>query len=265
MTRKRTRREVPGGRPASPPAGGPAGGLLELVETAWGAFPRIEALNPAFGPGSLKIKLTLRIRAGTGAPRAAEMLASLAGFLPALSRHRCCGENTLERTFFERGVRTGCALRETDEAVDVAHLVEHAAIDILHFVARMRTCSGVTCGWVSPEDLYDVFVECPEESLGRSCAGIALDLVGCLLQGSRPDPRYLCQIQAARLACDRAGRPLGPSLRGLERTWGPAAVAEAVASLERRGLLSECAASFNFSGGPLLGYAVREDPRRGSS
>jgi len=129
---------------------------------------------------------------------------------------------------------------------------------VQHYIARMRTCSGVTCAWTSPRDRYDIFVECLDETVGRTAAGIAVDLVEDLLAGRRPNPRYLCIIQAARLACDHSGWPIEPRLGPLVSTWGHRLVDEAVADLRMSGFLREITAAFNFSGRPLLSFLPGE-------
>jgi hypothetical protein len=138
--------------------------------------------------------------------------------------------------------------------------VEHVLIDLQHYIARMRTCSGVTCAWTHPRDRYDIFVECVDETVGRTAAGIAVDLVEDLLDGRRPHPMYLCLIQAARLACDHSGWPIGARLGPLAAMWGGRLVDEAVADLHLRGFLREIPVSFNFSGRPLLCF-VRDGGR----
>ena len=168
----------------------------------------------------------------------------------------------MSQSFFEREHRRNCALQEHDDGVDLAHLVEHVMIDIQHFIARMRVCSGVTCARNSPRDRFDIFMECEDETVARTAAGISLDLVEDLLDGLRPDPRYLCLIQIARLAHDHPGRPVNPRLRRIEVTWGRSLVREAVAALRRRGFLREIPVAFNFSGGALLGFNSRESVRR---
>ena len=223
-----------------------------------GEFPRVTPLNPAFIPGLPLLKLGLKIGPDPPCGGATAYIEALSGFLPSLSFHRCCGNNSVKESFFQRHLRRERAMEEHDDAVDLAHLVEHVMIDIQHFIARMRVCSGVTCARNSPRDRFDVFVECQEEIVARAAAGIALDLVEDLLDGLRPDPRYLCLIQLAQLAHDHPGQPVNPRLRALETTWGRRLVREAVVGLRRRGFLSEIPVAFNFSGGALIGFHPRK-------
>jgi hypothetical protein len=250
-------KERHGGSPA-PPAP-----VLEVLEIAHGEYPHVVSLNRDFREGTKKLKLTLRITDPRELPRARDLMETLGEFLPSLSYHRCCGSNSLEETFFERGRRRRCAVEGADEGVDIAHLIEHVIIDVQHFVGRMRICSGVTCAYADPHDCYDVFVESPEESVGRASAVLALNLVGDLLDGFRPDPRYLCVMGLARLARDHAGSPIHVQLESFEATWGAEPVAEAMEFLQGQGFLKECPASINFSGRPLLAYVPEEASENG--
>ena len=235
--------------------GGTAGPVI-VLGVAHGEFPRVSSLHPEFRPGMNRLKATIEIPAEAlrGRPEAGAIAGTLISFLPSLSSHRCCGSLPVERTFFTHGAREGCAARESDPGVDVAHLVEHVTIDLQHFVGRMRICSGVTCGWISPLDRYDIFVECPEEKVGRTCFGVAVDLVNDLLDGLRPDPRWHCLLGLARLARDHAGSPVGPRLDPLRKAWGRRTVSGALEALRRRGFLDDSPASFNFSGERLLAF-----------
>lgn len=244
------------GRDAGSSAAGPP---LSLIELGFGAFPRIDSLNPSFRPGVRKIKLTVRIRAGEDLPAARELLDPLAELLPSLAEHRCCGSNTLRESFFRDGARPGCDMPETDNGVDLAHLIEHAIIDVQHFIARMRICSGVTCAYTEPGDHYDVFVESPGPTVGRTSAVIAVNLMSDLLEGFRPDPAYRCVMSLARLARDHAGLAVEMRLAEMRVAWGDESVTEAIEFLRRQGFLSRAQATFNFSGTPLLAYVPDED------
>jgi hypothetical protein len=214
----------------------------------------VTRLNPSFRPGVPRLRLTLSIAAGGRRTPVAAFLESMSAFLPSLSLHRCCGNNDLQESFFQREQRKGCAVGDADDGVDLAHLLEHVLIDLLHHVGRLKRCSGVTCAWTSPKDRFDVFVESDEEKLGRACAGIGLDLVVDLMEGRALDSRYKCLLEVARLAHDHAGWPIGPRVSPLVRTWGREIVEASIASLEERGFLSRSPSSFNFSGQPLLAY-----------
>jgi hypothetical protein len=228
---------------------------IQVLEVAYGSFPRISALNPEFRDGVPRLKVTLRIsdpEGGTPDPR--QLLAVLREFLPSLGSHRCCGANSLDETFFEAGRRRHCAVEEKDDTVDIAHLIEHVIIDVQHFVGRMRVCSGVTCAYADPRDRYDVFVEAPEEAVGRACAQIAVCLMGEMIAGFRPDPRYLCVLELARLARDYAGQPIRDRTAALAAKWGPGALSDATEFLRSQGYLREIPSAFNFTGNALLGY-----------
>lgn len=236
------------------------GNPIRVLDVGWGAFDHVTRLNPSFRSGVPRLRLTLGITAGGRRTPVPAFLEALSEFLPSLSLHRCCGGNDLQESFFQREQRKRCAVSEADDGVDLAHLLEHVLIDLMHHVGRLNRCSGVTCAWTNPKDRYDVFVESEEEKLGRACAGIALDLVVDLLEGRALDARYQCLLEVARLAHEHAGWPIGPRVSPLVRTWGREIVDASIASLEERGYLSRSASSFNFSGHPLLAYEPASMP-----
>lgn len=204
--------------------------------------------------GRTRLKVTLRITGVNGSPPPESWLQDLETAFPSLSRHRCCGENSLRDSFFRRGHRRACAVEDHDPGVDVAHLTEHLMIDIQHFVGRMTICSGVTCAYREPRNMYDIFVECPEEKVGLLSASVATGLVNNLLSGREPGDGHRCLMEAARRARDHAGEPLARHSRDLESAWGSRAFAEATDYLRVQGFLSEHASTLNFSGQPLLAY-----------
>lgn len=235
------------------PPEGRTRGPVTVVSAAWGLFPESDPLHPSFRPGRTRLKMTLRIDPGEAPPDG--LLASLETLLPSLPDHRCGGES---------GLRPGLDARHVDDGphdgVEVAHLIEHVLIDVQHRIARTRSCSGVTCAWASQPTLFDLFVECPEEAVGRLSGGIAVDLVGELLDGRPVDPRYLCLADVARAARDHAGEPVETAARPLERAWGKPLVGASIEDLRSRGFLDRYPASFNFSGAPLHAYIQAAAP-----
>lgn len=221
---------------------------------AHGAYPEVTRLNPDFVAGQTRLKVTLRIVLN-GIPSPPESyLEAMEAVFPSLSRHSCCGENSLRDSFFKRGRRRACAVEDADHGVDVAHLAEHLMIDIQHFVGRMKICSGVTCAYHEPRNMYDIFVECPEEKVGLLSASMASGLVNDLLTGRDPGNGQRCLMEAARMARDRAGHPIRAFTRDLERAWGSQALSDAFDYLCIQGFLTESESTLNFSGDASLSY-----------
>ena len=233
-------------------------GSLRVLGTVRGLFPEVSKLNPDFVPGLPRLKVTLSVDLPGGTPHAESLLAALEADFPTLARHRCCGESSLRDSFFRRGRRASCGVESNDPGVDVAHLVEHLIIDLQHFIGRMRICSGVTCAYRAPRNMYDIFVECPEEKVGLLSASIASGIVSDLIEGRATDGSYRCLVEAARTARDRAGQPLGAWAREIESAWGSEALSDACDYLKLQGYLTEREASVNFSGTPILIYEPRE-------
>lgn len=219
-----------------------------------GPYPEVSRLNPDFVTGVSRLKITLKLGPHGHPPAADGYLASLETLFPSLSRHRCCGDNSLRESLFLGGRRESCAVEDHDPGVDVAHLAEHLIIDMQHFVGRMRICSGVTCAYREPRNMYDIFVECPEEKVGSLSASVALGIVNDLLEGRPPPDNTRCLMEAARVARDRTGDPVRYFVQDLERQWGASATAEALDYLVLQGYLTELQATLNFSGEPILFY-----------
>jgi hypothetical protein len=230
-----------------------AGFHLQVISALYGGFPEVRRLNPEFIPGMRRLKLTIRIPAGDNLPSAETLFGILQKPFPSLGRHRCCGANSIGETFFTRGQRQGCSIQEWDPGVDLAHLLEHLIIDIQHFIARMKICSGVTCAYREPRDMYDIFVECPDEKVGLLSASIAVGLVSDLLAMGPADPHYRCIMEVSRHGRDNAGRSILHRLDPLETKWGAEAVSEAVDYLKLQGFLTEGPAAVS-GGEAMLAY-----------
>ena len=99
--------------------------------------------------------------------------------------------------------------------------------------------------------MYDIFVECPEEKVGLLCSSIASGILSDLIEGRAADGSYRCLVEAARMARDRAGQPLGAWAREIESAWGSDALSDACDYLKLQGYLTEREASVNFSGAEI--------------
>jgi len=187
-------------RQRAAPAGAIPFGFIEVLGLEFGAFEQITPLNDRFIEGRDRLRLTLDVKLDGCAPPAPPATAarSLRAMFPSLRRHLCCGDNAFQRTFFQDGARPECDVREADETVDIAHLLEHLVIEFQHSIALMKVCSGVTCGYETPRNRYDVFVESPGRSVSLLSVGLALQLVDDLLAGAGPDPVYPTVVGLAR-------------------------------------------------------------------
>ena len=239
------------------------GAAIEVVSLEFGAFPEITRLNPRFVAGHQRLKLTLDVKlparpADVNPPAFVEALKDM---LPSLARHRCCGDNQIHETFFTRARRRACAIRETDETVDVAHLLEHLVIDFQHYIADMRICSGVTCGYESPRHRYDIFIESPGQNVSHLCVEVARALMKDLLRGGPPDPIYARVVKLAHQFHQNPGRPISPPAAAGVLGDGPR-TAEALHILREMNFIREIETSINFSRVPLYQLERRGMRRR---
>ncbi|HEY3175466.1 MAG TPA: hypothetical protein VGK94_06855 [Candidatus Polarisedimenticolia bacterium] len=228
-------------------------GPMALIGLTFGTFPEVTALNKRFVPGQRRLKLTLDVHLGAGTAHASpsSLIEGLERICPSLSRHVCCGDNRIQETFFDAGRRPSCAMREVDDTVDTAHLLEHLIIDFQHGIADMRVCSGVTCGYRAPEHRYDLFVESPDERVSRLGVALAMDLMNGLLRGVPADPLYAKIVRLARHVYRGPDRTVTPrsTSSALE---GDRQSLSALLSLAELGFLREIEASMNFSGMPIF-------------
>jgi hypothetical protein len=190
----------PVNRQRAAPAGAFYGGSIEVLGLEFGAFERITPLNDRFIEGRDRLRLTLDVKLDGRDPPAqpAASARSLRVMFPSLRRHLCCGDNDFQRTFFQDEARWDRDAREADETVDIAHLLEHLVIEFQHSIALMKTCSGVTCGYETPRNRFDVFVESPGRSVSLLSVGLALHLMDDLLAGAGPNPVYQAAVGLAR-------------------------------------------------------------------
>ena len=228
----------------------------------FGPFAEITTLNRRFVPGRTRLKLTIDLNLEERAPGAtpALFMASLQRLLPNLTRHNCCGHGRIEETFFTGDRRPACAPDDVDDAVDIAHLLEHLIIDFQHGIADMRVCSGITCGHRTPITRYDLFVETPDERIGRVCVALACDLMNRLLRGAEPDPASAMTLKLARHIYRASGASFTP-----EQTAGALgdrdSARDALLTLLKHGFVRENTMAINFSRVPLYVFNAIEQVR----
>lgn len=226
---------------------------VEITGLTFGTFAEVSALNRRFIPGHPRLKLTVDLDLSARVPGAtpALFMPGLSRLLPSLERHTCCGHGRIEDTFISGTRVPTCLTEEPDDAIEIAHLLEHLIIDFQHGVADMRSCSGITCGYKTPITRYDLFVETPDERVGRFCVSLACELMNRLLLGEEPFPSCASVLNLAR----RVFLAAGASLTSPVNTLGDDThAADALRRLLASGFLTEVAMAINFSGVPLYGF-----------
>jgi len=135
-------------------------------------------------------------------------------------------------------------------------MLEHIIIDFQHEIAAMSICSGVTCGYESPRNRYDVFIESPGRRVSRLCITLACELMNGLLRGQQPDPLYVRIVGLARRIYRNGTVPLAVSDAGAASD-GDTQLAAALRVLSELQFVREMDTSFNFSRVPL--YSLLDD------
>ncbi|GAB4315205.1 MAG: hypothetical protein Kow0074_02660 [Candidatus Zixiibacteriota bacterium] len=172
---------------------------MQIRRIQYAKVPKIRMLNHRFRPDANHLIVTLDVE-GYDPPTTNEfpvMYQALATLFPTLSRHSCCEqwENT---PLFLQSIE-GVSIKSVGEAADVAHLTEHVMVDLQCAISGMRLCSGITCGHRSPENRFDVFVECTDPRVGAFTAHLATFLVARALELRWLSPRYRMLVTGARL------------------------------------------------------------------
>jgi len=231
---------------------------IRFLSMEHGPHPEVQHLNDRFLPGSEKLKTTLDVLGGEGSsdgiPAAA--VPRLLEVFPGLTRHRCCGGNDLHSTLFHRRSRSGCALPPTNHGTDLCHLLEHLAMEMVAAVTGARRCSGLTCGYRTPPNRFDLFLECPDPRVGAVALSCAAQILHSLLtQGYAPagSPRY---AEAARYFLGRPRSVLNPGDVLADMQGDPVQLEDALKFLAVAGFLEEQRFTFDFSGAILFRYRL---------
>jgi hypothetical protein len=175
---------------------------MHIQRIQYARVPKIGMLNHRFRPEANHLMVTLDVE-GYDPPSTNEfpvMYQAVARLFPTLSRHSCCEE--WENTpLFLQSIE-GVSIKSVGEAADVAHLTEHVMVDLQCAISGMRLCSGITCGHRSPENRFDIFVECTNPRAGAFSAHLATFLVAKALHLAWLSPRYRELVTGARMVLE---------------------------------------------------------------
>lgn len=193
------RDKIRGRTPAARPAGEAADPAGEQVppdsilirDVQIGPFPEASRLHSGFAPGILRIRLTLDVGAGLrkqAEPLGAEETEALLRFCPRLLDHDCGAAGSLRGLLAGPGPDGGAAAPdgkaaapavdcEEGDGLQLAHLIEHVAIEFIVAATGMLRCSGATCAHADRLDRFDLFLECADALAGRAAAVLAAALV----------------------------------------------------------------------------------------
>lgn len=171
---------------------------MQILRIQYVRVPKIQMLNHRFRPDAKHLVVTLDVE-GYDPPATPDFLSmyrALADLFPTLSHHSCCEQWENTPLFLQEA--EGVSIKAVGEAADVAHLIEHVMVDLQCAISQMRLCSGITCGYRTPENRFDIFVECTDPRVGAFSARLATFLVSMLLHKPRLSRRYRDLVDAAR-------------------------------------------------------------------
>ena len=154
---------------------------MKIIGFAYGEFSQVLSLNPNFKPKKKKLKLILDVTVRKNSTDFSQVLKRAQSFFPNLQRHNCCSFEQKEKSCFIT----------VDGKTDLAHLTEHILIDLIAKIKHLPTCSGITCGYFKPTYRFDLFVECPEEKVGRFCSNLAVFLMKRFIQEKEVSAKYV--------------------------------------------------------------------------
>jgi hypothetical protein len=209
---------------------------MQIIRIQYARVPRIRMLNHRFRPDVNHLVVTLDVN-GYAPPASngfVKIYHALAELFPTLSRHSCCEE--WENTPLFLHEEPGVPIKSVGEVADVAHLVEHVIVDLQCAISGMRQCSGITCGHRSPENRFDLFVECLDPRVGAFAASFATSLVAVMLTRSRLSPRRRNLAAAARLLLEEPGLAMEPAVLAMRMACCPVTARWALAELAPFGL-----------------------------
>lgn len=163
-----------------------------------GSFPQVFRLYSRFRPNLRQLRLVLDVEPSGGLPREQfiRLYNTLARIFPSLARHDCCDEWQGLPLFLKE--EEGVSIKRVGECTDIAHLVEHIIVDCLVRLDNMSSCSGITCGHKSPENRFDIFVECDNLRAGLFAAHYAVHLVQKILSKTGFSRRNLLILKLAK-------------------------------------------------------------------
>lgn len=149
----------------------------------YGDYPEIEKLYSRFDRGLSKIKVVVDVEEGLDCSRNQflGLYRAMAEVFPSISKHSCC--EGWESAPLYAATEKGVALKRIGELADFPHLLEHLMVDVQCNVGKMKSCSGITCGWKKPENRFDLFVECEDPRIGIFAACFAANLMNNFMSG----------------------------------------------------------------------------------
>ena len=223
---------------------------IRVLSSDLGSFPNVLPLNPAFRPEASRLRLRLEIDCELADDGSAllELEDVLMSACPGLRLHQCRGPH--EYRLFEARTRDPTA-PPIDTNLALAHLIEHVMIDTVAFVTDAESVSGVTGAHTNSTHRFDIFVECPDESVVALASYVGIAWITSLLRGESVDETNRTALELARYLYRQQPRAATVSRAAHDLSTASGEIQRAVGWLTAIGYVHEVSHTMNFSGLPV--------------
>jgi hypothetical protein len=224
---------------------------ISILTTEHDRFPEVAALNPDFRAEAGKMKVVLDVDPELAAcllQHKKPLVERVLALCRTLKQHRCGGGGDQVAPLDVDALGEIAGRRRSDDAVDVAHLLEHMVIDLVVEISGTPRSTGVTCALRHPENRFHVFVECEDPSVGSLAANVAAEALSRFLRNGDDPERYRRQVLLARWLVGRNGNLATAGEAAGALGWSRAEAKQAVIDLLTRGFLRRQNPPLNFSG-----------------
>lgn len=182
---------------------------MKIVAISYGRFASISHLHRNFQNGVKRLRVTLEVNGNSHRTNNFSLVFNqFLTILPTLAQHKCC-ENWIGPQPAPK-LSSGISIKKVGDSTDFAHLVEHVMIDLMCNVGNMNLCSGITCGYESPKNRFDLFVECSQKRIGVFSANLAVFMMDYLLTEGRLPGETKETLKLAKYLYDHPRRKLTP-------------------------------------------------------
>jgi len=173
---------------------------MKIITCEDGAFPEINHLNHDFKTDSLRLRITLDTTLSRDyyINLFPKLLFTVLDIFPNIRKHHCShGQNsdTLRENSMDH---LPSPIKLVGDVIDTVHLFEHLTLELQCLIGQMAQCSGLTCNYWSPENRFDVYIECDDSRIAQFSCNAAIALFNNMLHAeekmvSTLDAIYLAQ------------------------------------------------------------------------
>ena len=202
---------------------------VNVLASDYGYHPSILALNQSLRPDTPTLRLTLEINWNPRDPvrSLSDLETGLLEVCPDLGRHHCRGpaqyhvhaalrNNAQNGDGREFATQDHLPFRQRaagaiEPSLALAHLIEHAMIEAVAFLTDSEKVSGVTGAHRYSVRRFDVYVECPDHTVGLLARYVGITWILSLLRRGSFDRAESLALQGAKLLYNRRPDSLEPA------------------------------------------------------